>query len=110
VDFSEARVLFGIIFQFCGPNCKIRDCGLILKKSRGLSAKYRKLKFPGIVFSKGKLVDQVHESVDRAGPIHRGSVAIAALRSSPDLSLWPFQCLRAPTEGRGRGKTGRRVQ
>jgi hypothetical protein len=27
VDFSEARDLFGIIFQFWGPNCKIRDWG-----------------------------------------------------------------------------------
>jgi hypothetical protein len=25
VDFSEARDLFGIIFQFWGPNYKIRD-------------------------------------------------------------------------------------
>jgi hypothetical protein len=27
VDFSEARDRFGIIFQFRGPNCKIRDSG-----------------------------------------------------------------------------------
>jgi hypothetical protein len=52
VDFSEARDLFGIIFQSRGPNYKIRDCGLISKKPRGLSAKCRKLEFPGIVFLK----------------------------------------------------------
>jgi hypothetical protein len=52
VNFSEARDLFRIILQFWGPNYKIKDYGLILKKLRGLSAKCRKLKFPGIVFLK----------------------------------------------------------
>jgi hypothetical protein len=37
VDFSEARDVFVIIFQILGPNCKIMDCGLILKKPRGLN-------------------------------------------------------------------------
>jgi hypothetical protein len=41
VDFSEARDLFGIIFQIPGSECKFLDCGLILKKMRGLSAKRR---------------------------------------------------------------------
>jgi hypothetical protein len=39
VDFSEARDLFGIIFQIPGPNCKIMDCGLVSKKPRGLNEK-----------------------------------------------------------------------
>jgi hypothetical protein len=104
VDFSEARDLFGIIFQFRGPNCKIRGCGMILKKLRGQSAKCQKLKFPGIVFSKGKAVDQVHKFVDRAGPVHRAPAAIATLGSSPELGPRPLRCLRALTEGRGRGK------
>jgi hypothetical protein len=33
-DFSEARDLFGIIFQILGPNCNIMDCGLISEKPR----------------------------------------------------------------------------
>jgi hypothetical protein len=52
VDFSEARNLFGIIFQSPRSDCKSMDCGLILKKPRGLSAKCPKLDFPGIVFLK----------------------------------------------------------
>jgi hypothetical protein len=49
VDFSKARDLFGIIFQIPRSDCKFMDCGLILKKQRGLSAKCLKLDFPGIV-------------------------------------------------------------
>jgi hypothetical protein len=52
VNFSEARDLFEIIFQIPGSDCKFMDCGLILKKPRGLSAKCLKLDFSGIVFLK----------------------------------------------------------
>jgi hypothetical protein len=55
VNFSEARDLFGIIFQILGPDCKFMDCGLISKKLRGLSAKCPKLDFSGIVFLKENL-------------------------------------------------------
>jgi hypothetical protein len=41
VDFSEARDLFGITFQILGFDCKFLDCGLILEKMSGLSAKRR---------------------------------------------------------------------
>jgi hypothetical protein len=53
VDFSEARDLFVIIFQIPGPNCKIMDCRLILKKPRGLNEKCQKLEFFGNCFPKG---------------------------------------------------------
>jgi hypothetical protein len=42
VDFSEARDLFGIIFQFHGPLCETMDCRSISKKPRGLFAKFPK--------------------------------------------------------------------
>jgi hypothetical protein len=110
VDFSEARDLFGIIFQFQGANCKIRDCGLILEKLWGLSAKMTEIGISRNCFSKGKPVDQVRESMDRAGQVHHGPATIAMLGSSTELGLRPLWCLRAPTEGRGRGRAGRRAQ
>jgi selenophosphate synthetase-related protein len=39
VDFSDAKDLFEIIFQFSGAFCEITDCGLIIEKHKGLSAK-----------------------------------------------------------------------
>jgi hypothetical protein len=63
VDFSEARDLFVNIFQILRPNCNCLDCGLILEKQRGLSAKCLKLEFLGIIFLKeicGPRVAPVH--------------------------------------------------
>jgi hypothetical protein len=39
LDFSEARDLFGIIFQIPGSDHKFLDSGLITKKHRGFFAK-----------------------------------------------------------------------
>jgi hypothetical protein len=63
VDFSEDRDLFVNIFQILRPNCNCLDCGLILEKQRGLSAKCSKLEFLGIIFLKeicGPRVAPVH--------------------------------------------------
>jgi hypothetical protein len=49
-DFSEARDLFGIIFQILGPNCNIMDCGLISEKPRGLNEKVARIFDSGIIF------------------------------------------------------------
>jgi hypothetical protein len=67
VDFSEARDLFVNIFQILGPNCKFLDCGLILQKPRGLSAKCPKLEFSGIIFRK-----ETCGPSPRASPVHSG--------------------------------------
>jgi hypothetical protein len=56
-----------------------------------------RIRISRICFSKEK-------SVDRADPVHRGLVAIAALRSSPELGLRPLRCPIALTMGRGRGR------
>jgi hypothetical protein len=43
VDFSEARDLFGIIFQIPGSDCKFLECGFITKNHRGFFAKFPKI-------------------------------------------------------------------
>jgi hypothetical protein len=94
VDFSEARDLFGIIFQFWGPNYKIRDCGLILKKLRGLSAKCKKLEFPGIVFLKENPWTKSTSSWTAPGwPVHGSTVdsTVADGRGSYDSVLSRFE-------------------
>jgi hypothetical protein len=72
VDFSEARDLFVNIFQILGPNCKFLDCGLILEKTRGLSAKCPKLEFPGIIFPKETCGPSPRACGPRAVPVHGG--------------------------------------
>jgi hypothetical protein len=90
--------------------CKYVDRGLILEKMRGLSAKCREMGFSRNYFVEENPVDQVHGSMDRASPVHHGPAAIGACGSSPELGVWPLWCLRSPTKGQGRGRTGRRAQ
>jgi hypothetical protein len=99
-----------LFLKIRGASCKYVGCGLILEKMRGLSAKCREMEFSWNYFVEEKPVDQVHGLVDRADPAHHGPAAIATHGSSPELSLRPLRCPRAPTKGRGRGRTGRRLQ
>jgi hypothetical protein len=80
-----ARGIFGNIFENPRASYKYVGCRLILEKMRGQSAKCQEMRFSRNYFVEEKPVDQVHGSVDRAGPINHGLAAISTRRSSPTL-------------------------
>jgi hypothetical protein len=84
------RGIFGNIFENPRASYKYGGCRLILEKMRGLSAKWREMGFSRNYFVEEKPVDQVHGSVDRAGPVQHGLAAIAARGSSTELGLRPL--------------------
>jgi hypothetical protein len=100
-------VFLEIFWKIQGASCKYVGCGLVLEKMRGLSAKCQEMGFSMNYFVEEKLVDQVHGSVDRAGPVRHGPMAIAAHGSSPELGLRPLRWPRALVKGRGRKREAR---
>jgi hypothetical protein len=85
VDFSEAGDFFVIIFQILGSDCKFMDCGLILKKPRGLGARCLKLDFPEIIFLK-----ENPWTADSASPwwtVDRGRGSASPARAARALEL-----------------------
>jgi hypothetical protein len=102
VDFSEAMDLFVNIFQILGPNYKFLDCGLILEKPRGLSAKCSKLEFPGISFLK-ETCGPSPRVVNRAGcarsTADRRWRGPKAPERSPEYGLRPLRCPKAHRRG-----------
>jgi hypothetical protein len=92
VDFSEARDLFVNIFQILGLNCKFLDCGLILEKPRGLSAKCPKLEFSGTIFLKETRGQSPRARGPRAVPVHGGPRSPSLRRLAGE---WPERRPRA---------------
>jgi hypothetical protein len=123
VDFSEARDLFVNIFRILGRTTKILDCGLILEKPEGLSAKSAKsgprVDFPKVQGPLCKISEisgitnyfltdnswtgSTSPWTSRACSVHRGPMPVRTTGTaarSPELGLRPLRCFKAHRRGR----------
>jgi hypothetical protein len=101
--FLRLKSFLELFFKFQGPNCEVRDCGLILEKMRGLSAKCQKMEFPRIIFVRKKSHGLGPRAVDHVRPRSTVDRPWPVAPSSSELSLRPLWCPRAPAKGRERG-------
>jgi hypothetical protein len=101
VDFSEARELFGIIFQFWGPLYETLDCGLISKKPRGLFAKF--LKLPIFRFN---FQQKIPWTVDRVGSWWTANRGCSG--ASPARERWSLPVLTGDGGGGRASRAGAR--
>jgi hypothetical protein len=103
MDFSEARDLFGIIFQILRSDCKFLDCGLITKKHRGLLCKIPRNIDLMNYFRKEFAVDRIHGAVDHRNPGPRWTGRGRRHRARWSFGLRPLRCPRVLAKGRERG-------
>jgi hypothetical protein len=80
------------------------DCGLILKKLRGLNEKCRKLEFPGIIFLKETRGPSPRVRGPRATPVHGGPWSLSRSRLAGEWR--PRVRNLTAVEGKGRGDGG----